>query len=62
MVYDISGTTLCISYKVNVESIKTVYNEKTEMQLTMSLSAACWWITQSSTNQNLGGGLFFLPN
>ena len=41
LVFDISRTTLCISCPVNGESKKTVDTETTELQLTISLTAAC---------------------
>ena len=41
LVFDISRTTLCISCPVNGEFKKTVDKETKELQLTMSLTAAC---------------------
>ena len=41
LVFDISKTILYISCTVNRESIKTVDKETAELQLTISLTAAC---------------------
>ena len=57
MVYYRSGTTLRISCTVNLEPIKTVYKETTELQLTIGLTAAYRWTAQSSLNQNLYSAL-----
>ena len=68
MVYDRSEITLCISRTVNLEPVKAVYKETTELELTISCNAACRWTAQLSTNQNLNsallisGDLFLNPN
>ena len=41
LVYSRSGITLRISYTVNLESVKTVFTETTELHVTISLNAAC---------------------
>ena len=39
--YSRSGITLRISCTVNLESVKTVFTETTELHVTISLNAAC---------------------
>ena len=55
-VYDRAEITLCICCVLNLKSVKIAfltYKETTDLQLTISFNAACWWAVQPSINQNL---------